>query len=69
MDAVDVTESTAFTSGNGTTQPTGIVTAVYAETSRRSNHATNSAMTVSDLANAQQTLGPAGRAGPRGPGR
>jgi HK97 family phage major capsid protein len=58
MDAVDVAESTAFTKGNGTSEPQGIVTAVYAETSRRSNHATNSTMTVSDIANAQQTLGP-----------
>ena len=57
VDAVDVGESNVFVKGNGTTEPTGIVTALYAQTSRWSTHTTNSAMTATDVLNAQQSLG------------
>lgn len=57
-DAVDVGEATAFVSGSGSApNPTGIVTALYAETSRWDTHATNSTFTSSDLIDAQNHLG------------
>lgn len=57
-DSVEVSEATAFISGNGTTEPQGIVTALMAEPSRWLTHATNSAMTATDLINTQNALGP-----------
>lgn len=56
-DAADQAEATAFVSGSGTNQPTGIVTALAAETSRWSTHATNSAFTSTDLLRTQEHLG------------
>lgn len=56
-DAKDRLEGTAFVSGSGSGQPQGIVTAVYAESTRREMHATNSAFTASDLIDAQNLLG------------
>lgn len=57
VDAVEVGESAAFTNGNGTTAPQGVVTALMAESSRWSAHSTNSTMTATDVMNAQQSLG------------
>jgi HK97 family phage major capsid protein len=56
-DGTDVAEATAFTKGSGTNEPTGIVTALWPETTRRDLHATNSVFTSSDLMAAQQALG------------
>jgi HK97 family phage major capsid protein len=57
-DAKDRAECTVFTKGVGTTEPTGVVTSVYGVSTRRANHATNSAMTVTDITDAQNLLLP-----------
>jgi len=57
-DAKDRFEATKFTKGSGTNEPKGVVTSVNAESSRWSAHATNSAMTATDVVNAQNTLDP-----------
>jgi HK97 family phage major capsid protein len=58
VDAADRIEAEKFTKGSGTNEPTGIVTAVYAESSRRYSHATNSAMTITDVVGTQNALDP-----------
>lgn len=57
QDGKDRFEVAKFTDGSGTNEPKGVVTSVYAETTRRSNHATHSAMTVTDVIDAQNSLG------------
>ena len=57
VDATEVSESAAFTNGNGTTAPQGIVTALMAESSRWSAHATNSTFVATDVMRAQEHLG------------
>lgn len=56
QDGKDRLEATAFTSGTGSSQPFGIVTAIYGESGLRSTHATNSAFTAADLIAAQNAL-------------
>ncbi|MEK9725439.1 MAG: phage major capsid protein, partial [Rhodospirillaceae bacterium] len=56
-DAKDRLDAQVFTKGTGSTQPIGVVTALYGESSRWSSHTTNSAMTATDVMNAQNTLG------------
>lgn len=56
-DAKDRLDAQVFTSGNGSTQPKGIVTALYAESGRWSSHSANSAMTATDVVNTQNALG------------
>lgn len=56
-DGKDRLEGTAFTSGTGSGQPKGVVTALYGETSRWESHATHSAFTATDLVDAQNMLG------------
>lgn len=58
VDGKDRAECTAFTKGPGTTDVTGIVTAVNAISTRRVLMATHSAMVVSDIVDAQNTLQP-----------
>jgi HK97 family phage major capsid protein len=50
-------EGTTFVSGSGSSQPFGVVTALYGETSRWDTHGTNSAFTATDLLDAQNALG------------
>ena len=57
VDATEVSESAAFTNGNGTTAPQGVVTALMAESSRWIAHATNSTFVATDLMRAQEHLG------------
>lgn len=57
QDAKDRFEVDKFTDGSGTNEPKGVVASVYAESSRRSTHSTNSAMTVNDVIDAQNALG------------
>ena len=57
-DGKDRLEVDKFTDGSGTNEPKGVVTAVRAESSRINAHATNSAMTVTDVVAAQNALGP-----------
>ena len=56
QDGKDRLEGTAFTSGTGSSQPFGIVTAIYGESTLREMHTTNSAFTASDLMDAQNLL-------------
>lgn len=56
-DAKDRLDAQVFIKGTGSTQPIGVVTALYGESSRWSSHTTNSAMTATDVMNAQNTLG------------
>jgi HK97 family phage major capsid protein len=56
QDGKDRLEGTAFTSGTGSGQPFGIVTAIYAESGLRETHATHSAFTATDLIDAQNLL-------------
>ena len=56
-DAKDRLDAEVFTKGNGSTQPKGVVTALYAQTGRWSSHSTNSAMTATDVVNTQNSLG------------
>ena len=62
-DARDRLEGNSFAVGTGSAQPTGVVTALAAETSRWSSHATNSAFTATDLINTQNALGGGRQAG------
>lgn len=55
-DAKDRLEASAFIKGTGSTQPIGIVTAIYGESTLRETHATNSAFTATDLLDAQNLL-------------
>lgn len=56
-DARDRFEASTFVSGSGSAQPFGVVTALYTETSRWEQHATNSSMTATDIMDAQNMLG------------
>lgn len=57
-DSYDTVTGQAFVSGNGTTAPQGVVTALYPISSRWSTHGTNSVFTTTDLMNTQQALAP-----------